>query len=50
MMPAKRKAALTVRVVGRVVQLECVCGFTLTQRAREAIAEWWPKCRRGWWG
>jgi hypothetical protein len=47
-MNGRRKSALTVLVVGRDVQLVCACGFTLTQPAREAIAERCPRCRRRW--
>jgi hypothetical protein len=47
-MNAKRTTALTVRLRGRDVELECACGFTLTQPLRAAIEERCPKCGRRW--
>ena len=42
------KSALTVRLVGRDIELTCVCGLTLLQELRAAIAERCPKCGRRW--
>jgi hypothetical protein len=39
---------LRVRVVGRDVQLECACGFTLRQERRGPIAARCPRCRKSW--
>jgi len=44
----RKLPALTLRVVGRDLLIECRCGFMLTQPLRAAIAEQCPKCRRGW--
>ena len=44
----ERARPLTTRVLGHDVELTCVCGFTLTQPLRDAIADECPRCRRGW--
>jgi hypothetical protein len=48
MTKVKRTNALTARVVGRDVLLECACGFTLRQELRAVIEERCPRCAR-WW-
>ena len=47
-MPTIRIRTLTVRIAGRDVELECVCGFQLTQRNRDQIPERCLRCWRKW--
>jgi hypothetical protein len=54
MSPRQREPALdarrlpVVRLAGRDVELTCICGLTLTQPLRAAIAERCAKCGRYW--
>ncbi len=48
MVNAKTARALTVRLLGRDVALECACGLTFTQPLRAAIAAECPKCGQRW--
>lgn len=47
-MPTKRTSALTMKLLGRDVELTCRCGFVLTQPLRAAIDAQCPKCGRRW--
>ena len=48
-MKTKRTNALTVRLAGRDVELECAgCAFTLLQELREPIPERCPRCGKLW--